>query len=316
MYRRCAIDDAHAPIADESFDISSFGKGTFSTIAKLELSYDRKPNGFLMIFFLTSHSLWLSAMLVVGLTTVLAGFGPVLVRRYVELERLTTNNEIAGFKFATVGVLYAVLLAFAIIVVWQKFNDAEAMVAQEAGAATTIYRLSNGLSAQPGAALRNAMTNYLNTVIARDWPAMGQGVTSGYRATRLALDDVYAALLAYPPSQPRAAVLESEILRQLDSITQARRARLIAAEGLVPSVIWPVLFGGAFITIVFTFFFGTKNLRAQTAMTVLLSLLIFSNVLIVVAVDYPFTGTIKVEPTALARVLAEFGTKSDARGPS
>ena len=51
-------------------------------------------------------------------------------------------------------------------------------------------------------------------------------------------------------------------------------------------------------------------------MTVLLSLLIFSNVLIVVAVDYPFTGTIKVEPTALARVLAEFGTKSDARGPS
>ena len=159
-----------------------------------------------MIFFLTSHSLWLSATLVVGLTTVLAGFGPVLVRRYVELERLTTNNEIAGFKFATVGVLYAVLLAFAIIVVWQKFNDAEAMVAQEAGAATTIYRLSEGLDAQPGTALRNAMTNYLNAVIARDWPAMGQGVTSGYRATRLALDGVYTALLAYPPSQPRAAV--------------------------------------------------------------------------------------------------------------
>jgi len=124
-------------------------------------------------------------------------------------------------------------------------------VAQEAGAATTIYRLPEGLSAQPGTALRNAMTNYRNAVIARDWPAMGQGVTSGYRATRLALDGAYAALLAYPPSQPRAAVLESEILRQLDSITQARRARLIAAEGLVPSVIWPVLFGGAFIAIHF-----------------------------------------------------------------
>jgi len=27
---------------------------------------------------------------------------------------LTINNEIAGFKFATVGVLYAVLLAFVI----------------------------------------------------------------------------------------------------------------------------------------------------------------------------------------------------------
>jgi len=58
--------------------------------------------------------------------------------------------------------------------------------------------------------------------------------------------------------------------------------------------------------IVFTFFFGTKNLRAQTAMTALLSLLIFSELLIIIAVDYPFTGPIQVEPTAFARVLAEF----------
>ncbi len=39
------------------------------------------------------------------------------------------------------GVLYAVMLAFAVIVVWEKFNDAEKVVAQEAGAATMIYQL-------------------------------------------------------------------------------------------------------------------------------------------------------------------------------
>jgi hypothetical protein len=43
--------------------------------------------------------------------------GPVVARHYVELSRLRTNNEVAGFKFATVGVLYAVLLAFAVVVV-------------------------------------------------------------------------------------------------------------------------------------------------------------------------------------------------------
>ena len=51
------------------------------------------------------------------LATALAMLGPSLVRRYVTLEKLTTNNEVAGFKFAVVGVLYAVLVAFAIIVV-------------------------------------------------------------------------------------------------------------------------------------------------------------------------------------------------------
>jgi len=47
------------------------------------------------------------------------------------------------------GVLYAVLLAFAIIVVWEKFNVAENDVAREAGAAATIYRLSDGLNTPP-----------------------------------------------------------------------------------------------------------------------------------------------------------------------
>jgi hypothetical protein len=268
-----------------------------------------------MIFFLTSHSIWLSAALVVGLTTILASLGPRLVRRYVGLERLTTNNEIAGFKFATVGVLYAVLLAFAIIVVWQKFDEADATVAKEAAGAATIYRLAPGLGEPSSTAVRSALSKYLAAAITHDWPAMQYGVTSDYRATRLALDAVYTALLpVQSPGRSESAVLP-EILHQLDVITQARLTRLIAADGIVPEVIWPVLFGGAVLTIAFTFFFGTKNLLAQTAMTALLSLLIFSELFIIIAVDYPFSGPIKVEPIALARVLADFGAAS-AGGPA
>src|ERR1700728_3918107 len=98
-----------------------------------------------MLFFLTSQPLWVSAAILVGLPTVLAVLGPSLVRSCVTLEKLTTNNEIAGFKFATVGVLYAVLLAFAIILVWEKFSNAETTVALEASGAASIYRLSYGL---------------------------------------------------------------------------------------------------------------------------------------------------------------------------
>jgi hypothetical protein len=262
--------------------------------------------GSAMILFLTSHSLWLSATLVVVLPTVLAAFGPSVVRRYMKLEKLVTNNEIAGFKFATIGVLYAVLIAFAIIVVWEKFSDAETKVAAEASGAATIYRLAQGLDQQSAAALRAEMSNYLTVVIHRDWPAMERGSSDQY-PSGLALDALYATLLSIQPSAPRDTAVLPEILRQLDVITLARNARLLAADGIVPSVIWPVLFGGAIVTIAFTFFFGTKNLRAQTAMTVLLSLLIFSELLIIVTVDYPFTGPIQVEPTAFARVLAEFG---------
>lgn len=208
------------------------------------------------MFYLTSLPLWASGSLVLGLT-LLAMFGPVLVRRRVELERLSTNNEVAGFKFATVGVLYAVLLAFAVIVVWEKFSSAEDAVAAEAGAAATIYRLSNGVPGPPGAALRAAMTRYLNDVISDDWPAMEKGGAS--RETTHALDGVYAAALTFDPRDNRGASLFSEILHQLDLVTQARRTRIIFADGIVPAVLWLVLFGGAIVTIGFTFFFGTEN---------------------------------------------------------
>ncbi len=259
-----------------------------------------------MITFLTSQPLWLSGFIIVGLTTVVAMSGPGLVRRYVALERLTTNNEVAGFKFATVGVLYAVFLAFAVIVVWEKFADADSTIAKEAGAAASIYHLSHGIDDTQGTALRAALTIYLKSATTEEWQAMESGQAS--KSTLRALEGVYTALVAAQSHEQSNSALMSEIFYQLDVLTQARRARLTAAEGAVPGIVWLVLFGGAVLTIAFTLFFGTLNLRAQMMMTGILSILIFSELLIIVAIDMPFTGTVKVEPQPLIDVLADFGS--------
>ena len=260
-----------------------------------------------MVSFLQSQPLWLSGLLLVGLPTGLAMLGPILVRRYVTLDRLTANNEVAGFKFAVVGVLYAVLLAFAIIVVWEKFTDADNIVAREAGAATNVYRLSYGVAEEPATSLRARLSDYLAATISDDWPAMEHANESS--SARLALDAVYGSVLVSLTSQGRDGAVVAEILHQLDAITQERRARIAAADGSVPGVIWPVLFGGAAVTVGFTFFFGTQNLLAQSLMTGLLSVVIFSALLIVVVIDRPFSGAVTVKPDALAKVLAEFGTR-------
>lgn len=255
------------------------------------------------MLFLTNH-LWLCGLFLVGVTTLIAMLGPVIVRRQVSLEKLSNNNEVAGFKFAVVGVLYAVMLGFAVIVVWEKFNDAEKDVAQEAGAATMIYRISEGIPAVPGDAIRKALVAYLNTAVVDDWPAMARGTTSP--AVTRALNNLYTAVLSFNSGENRDTALLSEILYQLDQITQARRARDVMASGTVPAIIWVGLFGGAAVTIGFTFFFGSENLRAQSMMTGALTILIFSALLIIIAIDYPFAGDVKVEPHALSAVLEDF----------
>ena len=130
--------------------------------------------------FLNKMPFWLSGIILVGMTMLVAMSGPALIRRRIHLDRLRVNNEVAGFKFATVGVLYAVLLAFAVIVVWEKFAGAERTVAKEAGAVATLYRLSGGLDEDAGKAFRQNLTDYGSAVINEDWPAMERGRDSAH----------------------------------------------------------------------------------------------------------------------------------------
>ncbi len=257
-----------------------------------------------MIDFIIASPLWVQTFCILIVPSIIFMFGPLVVRRFVAIESLSTNNEVAGFKFATVGVLYAVLLAFSIIVVWEKFNDAEATVEREAAAAATIYHLLPGLDPAQAVATRNALTAYLKSVVTDEWRAMEQGRAN--HPTWQALGNIYTALLSNQQTAKGDAAVKAEIFNQLNTLTQVRQIRLRAAEGDVPKPLWVVLFGGAILTIAFTFFFGTKNLRAQTLMTGLLSVLIFSELLIAVALDRPFTGGIRETPDAIIHVLKDF----------
>jgi hypothetical protein len=166
-----------------------------------------------MIFFLTTQPIWVSGAIIVGLGTLLSVLGTVLVRRYADVKRLTPDTEIAGFKFGTIGVLYAVLLAFAIIVVWEKYSDAELDVVQEAGAAENIYRLSQGLSDNARVAVLHSVADYLETAINVDWPTMDQGTAGTRGATKQALDAVYAALVSSSGHGDSTVVSEMPVAR-------------------------------------------------------------------------------------------------------
>jgi hypothetical protein len=254
--------------------------------------------------FLSGCPLWVTALLVVVVPTAASTCGLILTRRVFGLELLTNNNEVAGFKFAVVGVLYAVLIAFAVIVVWERFTEAELAVVQEAGAAATIYRLSAGTEPE-AVTTRAALGNYLTLAVTRDWPQMAREHESP--AVTQALNALYAATLRYTRSGERPAGASVELFHQLDVMTSARRTRLQLAVGIVPSVLWFALVVGGILTVGFTFFFGTANFSAQVMMTGILAVIVFIGLFVIVAIDHPFTGPVFVDSEPLQRVLTDFG---------
>jgi hypothetical protein len=256
-----------------------------------------------LLLFLCGLPQWLAAIILVILPTALAMCGPMIVRSKVDLARLSTNNEIAGFKFATVGVIYAVLLAFAVIAVWDKFSEAESAVVKEAGASAAIYRLTAGPESE-ATATRAALNNYLNLAINLDWPQMAAEKES--KEATHALDALYVSAMRMAENGRMQPTIIGEIFNNLGAITEARRVRLHLATGVVPGGIWLVLVCGAVLTVGFTFFFGTKNLSAQVMMTGILSVIVFMGIFVILSFDHPFTGGIHVGNEPLRAAIEDF----------
>ena len=63
-------------------------------------------------------------VLVIGTVCLVALAGLELVQRLVPADSRSPHNDVAGFIYAALGVIYAVLMALVVIAVWEEFQTA------------------------------------------------------------------------------------------------------------------------------------------------------------------------------------------------
>jgi hypothetical protein len=254
-----------------------------------------------MVTWLSTLAVWQCALVMIALPVGLVMIVTYAVRQSVGLDRLNHNNEVAGFKYAVLGVIYAVLLGFAVIVVWENFRDGQAAVMGEASAISTIYRLAEGVDPAAAAAVRSAAVKYGETVVTEEAPAMAKGQASP--AATISLSDLYQAVLAAKPATLEQSDAYQNLLISLQTLSDARRDRLELAGSTVPQVIWLVLFGGAVLNVAFLLFFGTRHVWVQMLMSGMLTAVIFMALFSIVMIDHPFAGSVRVSMEPIAYVL-------------
>jgi hypothetical protein len=81
----------------------------------------------------------LQALLIIGGVVLLAVVGFAVVHRLIAVHIRHAHNDVAGFIYAVVGIMYAILLAYVTIIVWEQYNSATSLVEQEATNAYNIY---------------------------------------------------------------------------------------------------------------------------------------------------------------------------------
>jgi hypothetical protein len=219
------------------------------------------------------------------------------------VDRLSLNNEVAGFKFAVIGVFYAVLLAFVVIAVWADFRQTESAVRDEAKAVIDLHRLTFALPVESGAEIRKQLVAYTNDVREHEWQTMALGEPSDTVIEDL--DRLSSAILQFKPQDAQQAALYQEALRLLSVMTDNRNERLDSSDGSMPGILWLVLIIGGLITLSFPAFFGASNLFAQVLMTAALAELVALALLLGLAFDYPFTGEVRISPSPFDQALRQ-----------
>jgi len=112
---------------------------------------------------------------VIGGICLLSPGGLELVARFVSADSRTPHNDVAGFIYAALGVIYAVLLALVVIAVWEEYDAASVTVEQEANALAEIFWLAHRLPEPEGSHIQELGRSYAQDVIDEVWPLMEQG---------------------------------------------------------------------------------------------------------------------------------------------
>ncbi len=255
-----------------------------------------------MISWLESLPTGDAGIVVVGGFVILAlGLG-YLVSRFTNEQVRAAHNDRAGFILAVIGVIYAVLLAFVAIGVWERFQQAEARSYDEASAIATVYRDSG--SFPQGARLRRVLRAYVLSIINVEWPRMHRGEQSAISNELLEAAD--RDVRALPADSPRLQNIAAQMLTAMDTALMDRRARLTMDSSGISRIMWLTLIAGAVVTVAFTYLFGFDQTLMQQLMIGGLSFLIGLVLFLIVALDFPFRGSISVEPEAFRALLESF----------
>jgi hypothetical protein len=253
--------------------------------------------------------LWV--ILVIAATVLLTIAGTVLIRRWVSVDVLKLNNEVAGFIYAVIGVLYAVLLGFTAIIVWEQFDKAQAGVDQEANELADLYRDAQAFPDDTRTQLETQLRSYARLVVEKEWPAMAERKSS--RETWEMYNQLWRTYHEFRPQNEYQMIWYEQSLTRLNQLGDQRRLRLLSSrsEG-VPNVMWVALLGAGVITIGFSFLFGTKSTTAHVLMTSGLAMTIGLVLVSILALEEPFAGLTRVNPEAFEQVADIFDNWSQS----
>ncbi len=245
---------------------------------------------------------WLFALFCIGFMVAFAVSG-LLVFRGLIFKRFMpqAHNDVVSYFMSGMGAIYGITLGLIAVAVWETFNEIEDTVSSEASALMAMYNDVSNFPAPQCDSLKAQLREYTTYTIEQAWPQQRAGNIPRGGTERLR--HFYKTLLSREPTTHVERILLEEATAKLNQIFEFRQKRLEKVTDGLPAAVWYVIFFGALLNLVITWFFGTDRFRVHILMVTLYAALLGSLIFLVAAMDNPFRGEFSIGSEAMEAVL-------------
>jgi hypothetical protein len=191
-----------------------------------------------------------------------------------------------------------VFLAFVVFSVYERYSALREATTEEAAQLVVVYRDTQGFSEPARTKAQEGLRKYAAVVMAKEWKSHGLLLahTSGD-----ALNPVWSAYRSRVDADANDAVEG-----RLHDLEHLRHLRHLAGESSLPGGFWPLLIGGAGVTIVAALFFSMERAVVQVVLTTLLAMMLTGTLLLISALNRPFTGPIPISQRPFQHAVLNF----------
>jgi hypothetical protein len=261
---------------------------------------------------------WIAALVLV-LAVTAAITTKLLVRRRAPMGGWFTDSSRSAGTLSVIGTMFAVVLAFVILLALQSYQRAREGSSIEAVAVTELDSVAAKFDSPSSDRLRGDLVCYGRAVIEDEWPAMRNGRSSDLVESWIDKLGREAAI-----AEPQGARQETAYRRWFDEQAlrrDGRRERLGEATPFVPLPLWFVLCLGASVTIAYLCAQADRRegVLIQSLPIGFVTALVTAGLLVVFFLDHPYANESgRIAPTEMRRTLTliDHGTATpcDERG--
>ncbi|WP_187582944.1 DUF4239 domain-containing protein [Gordonia sp. OPL2] len=238
--------------------------------------------------------------LLVGLILVTAGLAVLVtagVRRRFPALTGDAHNDVTRFTYGFVGFVYAFFIGFIVSAMWGEINTADANARAEGAVAVQMARDSTAFSPSDADAIRAALLAYERAAI-DEWTD-----TDHIRSARAdaALGRLQATYRDVRPGTDLEKSTLTASVANLDKLGQARTIRLLTAQDDVgpPWPLWVVIYLTSIMVLGTVIIYGVERPALHYPMVVIVSIIVATNLFLILELSHPFIGDIATSPDPL-----------------